>query len=423
MKTITEIVYTALAALALGGFTLPRALAVFPPPDGGYPGGNTAEGQAALLSLTTGGFNTAVGFFSLSPIPKGRSTRLLALGPFLPISALTTRPPAPALFYNTAEGNTAAGTGALFSNTTGDGNTAIGLSALVNNSTGSANTASGANTLFNNTIGIQNAGYGQGALYNNISGNANTAIGTAALAGNTTGGANTAIGTAALGGNTTGGDNTAIGSGPLISSTGSTNTALGVNAGSGVTAASNVICIGANVEGANIDNSCFIGNIYGQTAGFGTAVYINSSGQLGTMNSSRRFKDNIKPMDKASEVLFALKPVTFRYKKEFDPAGIPQFGLVAEDVEKVNPDLVVRDADGKVRSVRYEQINAMLLNEFLKEHRKVEQLKNDFESKLADQQKQIEALTASLENVSAELELSKPRQQSRRVGRSCRRSR
>jgi hypothetical protein len=163
-----------------------------------------------------------------------------------------------------------------------------------------------------------------------------------------------------------------------------------------------------------VNNSCFIGNIYGRTAGFGTAVYINSSGQLGTSNSSQRFKDDIKPMDKASEVLFALKPVTFRYKKEFDPAGIPQFGLVAEDVEKVNPDLVVRDADGKVRTVRYEQINAMLLNEFLKEHGKVQELKTalahqreELRAVAARQQKQIEALTVSVQEMSAQFQMSK----------------
>jgi hypothetical protein len=147
----------------------------------------------------------------------------------------------------------------------------------------------------------------------------------------------------------------------------------------------------------------------------GTPVFINANGQLGTTPSSARFKDEIKPMDKASEAILALKPVTFRYKKELDPDGIRQFGLVAEDVAKVNPDLVIRDAEGKVYTVRYEAVNAMLLNEFLKEHRTIEeqkatiaQLKQDFQSTLAEQQKQIQALTAGLQKVSTHLELSKP---------------
>jgi uncharacterized protein YeeX (DUF496 family) len=147
----------------------------------------------------------------------------------------------------------------------------------------------------------------------------------------------------------------------------------------------------------------------------GTPVFINANGQLGTTPSSARFKDEIKPMDKASEAILALKPVTFRYKKELDPDGIRQFGLVAEDVAKVNPDLVIRDTEGKVYTVRYEAVNAMLLNEFLKEHRTIEeqkaiiaQLKQDFQSRLAEQQKQIQALTAGLQKVSTHLELSKP---------------
>jgi hypothetical protein len=147
----------------------------------------------------------------------------------------------------------------------------------------------------------------------------------------------------------------------------------------------------------------------------GTPVFINANGQLGTTPSSARFKDEIKPMDKVSEAILALKPVTFRYKKELDPDGNRQFGLVAEDVAKVNPDLVIRDAEGKVYTVRYEAVNAMLLNEFLKEHRTIEeqkatiaQLKQDFQSRLAEQQKQIQALTAGLQKVSTHLELSKP---------------
>jgi len=133
-------------------------------------------------------------------------------------------------------------------------------------------------------------------------------------------------------------------------------------------------------------------------------VIVGSNGQLGTVVSSARFKDQIKPMDKVSEVILALKPVTFHYKKELDPKGIPQFGLVAEEVEKVNPDLVARDDKGKVYTVRYEAVNAMLLNEFLKEHNQVQDLK----AIVADQQKQIKALTRGLQKVSDQLELGKP---------------
>ena len=170
---------------------------------------------------------------------------------------------------------------------------------------------------------------------------------------NTSGAANTAIGTFALNNN----------------ATGDKNTAVGLNAGAAVTTANNVICIGALVVGENVSNSCYIGSIFGEISSGGTAVSINADGKLGTTTSSRRFKEEIKPMERSSEALFALKPVTFRYKSEIDPQGISQFGLVAEDVEAINPDLVVRDKEGKVNTVRYEAVNAMLLNEFLKEHK------------------------------------------------------
>src|SRR5438105_9165407 len=305
---------------------LAKAQAVSPPPDGGYPGGNTAEGQSALLSLTTGGFNTAVGFFSL---------RSNTTGPY----------------------NTALGAGALSSNITGDGNTADGVLALFSNLTGGANTATGINALFSNTVGSDNTGTGLGALAFNTAGD----------------------------------NNTATGYGALGNSTGSGNTALGAFAGADVTTASNVICIGFDVRGNNVDNSCFIGNIFGSTSVNGVGVLVNSNGRLGTMTSSRRFKEEIKPMDKASETLFALKPVTFRYKKEIDRERIPQFGLVAEDVEKVDPDLVARDEKGKPYSVRYDQVNAMLLNEFLKEHREVERQ----QSKIENQEETIIRLMTS----------------------------
>jgi hypothetical protein len=147
--------------------------------------------------------------------------------------------------------------------------------------------------------------------------------------------------------------------------------------------------------------------ISGTTVASGAAVLVDSNGHLGTVTSSKRFKEEIRPMNKTSEAIFSLEPVTFRYKKEIDPAGTSQFGLIAEEVAAVNPDLVVRDKNGEIYSVRYDQVNAMLLNELLKEHRKVEQLTKDFQSKLAVQQKQIEALTAGLQKISAQLEVSK----------------
>jgi len=174
---------------------------------------------------------------------------------------------------------------------------------------------------------------------------------------------------------------------------------------------SNTIHIGDNLPTDPGSSACFIGGINGQTTTSGTAVFINSSGKLGTITSSARFKKDINPMDRASEALFSLKPVTFRYKKEIDPASIPQFGLVAEEVEKVNPDLVVRDKEGNPYSVRYEAVNAMLLNEFLKEHRKnkeqqatIAQLKSGMETLTATVKEQA----AQIQKVSAQLEASKP---------------
>ena len=256
---------------------------------------------------------------------------------------------------------------ALFSNTSADSNTAVGDQALFTN-TGPNNTAVGA-----------------GALASNVDGNSNNAVGFGALGSNNNGVYNNAIGFEALGSNISG----------------SSNVAIGDSAGLNVTSASNVICIGASVAGANLSNSCYVGSIFGQTSSGGAAVLINFDGKLGTVISSQRFKEEIRAMDKSSEALFALKPVTFRYKQEIDEAGTQQFGLVAEDVEKVNRDLVVRDKDGKPYSVRYEQVNAMLLNEFLKEHRMVEELK----AAVAQRSKHIETLTAVLEKVSARLEV------------------
>ena len=358
MKTTTPILLVIALTLLCVGF-LPKAQAVNPPPDGGYPGGNTAEGQSALFSLTSGTYNTAVGFLSLRTNTEGKFNTATGAG---------------ALLVNTADGNTATGAGALLSNTTGTQNTANGGFALFSKTTGSLNTAMGYQALFNHTTG-----------------NTNTANGAFALV-DTTGNSNTAIGYAALSDNT-------IGNG---------NTAVGFLAGTGVATANNVIAIG--IPGFDVSNTTWIGNIYGTTTVSATTlpVVVSDGGQLGTAPSSRRFKKKIKPMDSASQAILALKPVTFRYKS--DTTNTPQFGLIAEEVAAVNADLVVRDKDGKPYSVRYDQVNAMLLNEFLKarnafveEQQKLKKL----EAAVAGLLTAVKEQAAQIQKVSAQIELSK----------------
>ena len=452
--------------------------AITPPPDGGYPAGNTAEGQAALFSLTTGAYNTGVGLFSLKSDATGNFNTAIGAGALLTTTAdENTATGAATLFSNTTgEANVADGAFALLNNTTGSDNTASGAEALLTNKTGRGNTAAGAQALFSNdgdptnneasfnsafgnnalssnTTGYANSAFGSGALDLNNSGsfntacgflalggsfalgdgaiptgNENTAIGAFSLSGNIQGFQNTAVGYEALLNNTNGSDNTAVGPEALsLNAAGSFNTALGhqalvnnntgsgnvgvgENAGVNVTTASNVICIGT-IGGENIDNTCYIANIYSNAQPVnGTDpdyVTIASNGKLGRSNlngSSRRFKHDIHPMDKASEVVFALKPVRFRYNKEYDTSQRLSFGLIAEEVAEVAPDLVGRNKRGEPDSVRYEQINAMLLNEFLKAHRT-----------MGAQQEQIEALTAELkqqaeqiQRVSDEVEMNRP---------------
>ncbi len=264
----------------------------------------------------------------------------------------------------------------------------------MSNTTGESNTANGSLALLSNTTGIQNVAVGANALTANTDASFNTAIGANALA-NSVGQENTAVGASALISNTSGLDNVAVGLGALHdNTTGVNNIAVGLSAGFNQTTGSNNIYIGVNGV-AGESNACYIASIFGQTSADGVAVFINSDHKLGTLTSSKRFKKDIRPMDSASKELFALKPVSFRYKEDIDAAGRTQFGLVAEDVEKVNPDLVVRDKEGKPYSVRYDQVNAMVLNEFLKARRQIDA-----------QQKQIEALTAGLQKVSAQLELN-----------------
>jgi hypothetical protein len=400
-----------------------RAQGVVPPPDGGYTGGNTAEGQNALLSLTTGGFNTGIGILSLRSNTTGSFNTAVGAG---------------TLLANTGDGNTAVGTAALLSDTTGFFNTASGSSALLSNTIGFQNTANGIAALFSNTTGIDNTATGAAALHDNQSGGSNTATGFQALAQNTAG-FNTATGSDSLINNTTGHHNTANGVDTLhFNTTGNNNVALGNGAGAVLTTGSDNIDIGnggnagesstirIGVQTPPVQTATYIAGISG-TAVVGDTVVVDGNGQLGTVASAARFKKEIKPMDKTSEAILALKPVSFQYKS--DSKGKPQFGLIADEVAKVNSDLVVRDRKGEIYSVRYDAVNAMLLNEFLKEHRKVEeqngklenqarkiqeqeatmtQLKKDFGATTAQQQKQIDALTVGLQKVSAQLEASKP---------------
>ena len=402
---------------------LPTARAVVPPPDGDYPGGNTAEGQSALFSLTTGSNNTAIGYQALFSNTGGFQNTATGSQALLSntVGRRNTATGFKALFFNTANFNTANGDSALRSNTTGVNNTATGVNALFHNTIGHDNTANGVQALFSNTIGSVNTATGVDALFHNTEGQQNTATGFRALFNNTTGIQNTADGQDAIFRNTTGRRNTAIGNTALVNNTiGSENVALGFFAGVNLTTGDNNIHIGnrgvadeANtirIGTVETQVATFVAGISGKTAAGGIPVIVNANGKLGTTASSARYKEAIKPMEKASEAILALKPVTFRYKQELDPEGIPQFGLVAEEVAKVNPDLVVRDDSGEIYTVRYEAVNAMLLNEFLKQHKAFIDGQHNVEKLQATvvrQQKQIEALTAGLQKVSAQQEASK----------------
>jgi trimeric autotransporter adhesin len=463
MNPLIQLKATPAILVALACFAVsPGSRAVNPPPDGGYPGNNTAEGTRALFNLTTGTNNTASGFEALFKNTTGfRNTANGTAALHENIDGINNTATGNHALYNNQTGsqNTATGTGALRSNTTGSGqtaigfqalfsntsadpgfpNTATGFQALYSNASGSSNTANGAYALFSNTTGDLNTATGGDTLYSNIEGHRNTATGFQSLLSNTTGFRNTATGYSALFNNTTGNFNTANGWAALANDfdepepNGSLNTAVGASAGSMLTgdnnidignvgdpADSNTIRIGTVVESTDpffpnlvhpVHTATYIAGISGQTASGGAAVFVNTDGKLGTLTSSARFKTEIKAMDESSTAILALKPVTFRYKDEIDPKRIPQFGLVAEEVEKVNPDLVVRGVDGKPYTVRYDQVNAMLLNEFLKEHRKNEEQG----ATIARQQEEINALKTELkeqasqiQKVSAQLEATKP---------------
>jgi hypothetical protein len=350
MKTNTPSLI--LVSMLAGVAFLQPAHAVVPPPDGGYPGFNTAEGTNALKNLTTGLGNAAVGWYSL--------------------------------FSNTdGSFNTALGAGTLLSNVgdqsteRGGFNTAIGAAALLFNTIGSYNTATGFAALENNTIGISGTAFGWEALYNNQTGSGNTAFGVNALH------------------DTNGEENSALGDNTLSRSTGNDNTAIGAGAGNDLVTGNGNVYIGRDVLGQNSEsNTTYIRNVYDSIT-TARQVYVDANNKIGTLASTRRVKDDIESMARASETILALRPVTFRYKKEIDRYCTPQFGLVAEEVAEINPDLVTRDREGKPETVRYDAVNAMLLNEFLKARRQIDA-----------QQKQIEALTAGLQKVSAQIELN-----------------
>src|SRR5205814_202515 len=361
----------------------PLVQAVNPPltPDPGpRPVSNTADGQLALASITTGIYNAAFGTYSLLSLTDGK---------------FCTGVGGATLLLNTADENTAVGAGALLSNSDGPNNTAIGAFALFNNtdingSFGSDNTAVGDRALFNNTTGFFNTATGSGALEDNDTGGGNTAIGYFALHNIISGGGNIGIG---------------VGSGTNLS-TGNNNIYIG---NVGAVNESNTTRIGI----AKTTENTFIDGIHGATIDPATAaaVGVDANGKLGTVLSSRRFKHDIQPMDKSSEAILALKPVTFHYKS--DAKSTPCFGLIAEEVAQVNPDLVLRDKNGEILTVRYDQVNAMLLNEFLKEHKTVQELGSEAakqnatiidlkstvakqEETIAQQQKEMEFFTAQL---------------------------
>jgi len=419
------------------------AQAVGPDTDGSIPGSNNGEGVGVLVSRTTGIWNTGTGFEALNHLTAGNqntATGLRALasdvnGGYNTGTGVLSLFSNTSGFFNSATGayslannniglrNTAAGYAALYRNADGTDNTAAGFAALYHNTTAAFNCAFGEFALFNNLKAWTNNAFGVEALFNNLTGETNNAFGTGALFANTEGTSNNAFGHLALENNLTGVWNNAFGFNALDSNvSGSFNTAIGDSAGFDVTGDGNV-CIGEGVFGeTGVDDSTYIRNINTTAQPIvvgvdGVTVYL-TTGRLGHGVSSQRYKEQIKPMDKASELLFSLKPVTYRYKKEIDPKQTLDFGLIAEEVAKVSPELAIRDAKGQVSNVRYNAINAMLLNEFLKEHQQVVEQQAtiaELKSTVAQQQKGMDVLTAQLkeqatqiQKVSAQIEVSRP---------------
>jgi len=372
MKSREIIFTTVLSVLVCFGFS-PQTRAACGSPDPGCPPGNLAEGYLALGSLTTGAYNTGIGAYSLLSLTD---------------NAFCTAVGAGTLLSNTGGSNSAFGAGALLNNVGGGDNNALGVFALLHNVSGFFNNAVGRDSLLNSD-GSQNNSMGDDAMFNNTTGSFNTAIGDDALDNNVDGNSNVAIG-----------DEAGTGLGPSVN---------------------NCIAIGVPGAGpfATFDNTCFIGSIFGEAVsdpGSQTAVFVDQFNVVGIFNSSRRYKHDIQPMDKASETLYRLKPVTFKFNSDW--RATTQYGLIAEEVEEVDPGLVTHGTDGETVSVHYEQINSMLLNEFLKEHKKVEAQQAtiaELKSTVAQQQNGLDVLTAQLkeqaeqiQKVSARLEVSKP---------------
>ena len=373
MKTLSKpslFLFTALTAMSNIGYSAPPPNVVV-----SDAANNTAMGTGALAGLTDGFDNTASGFEALHSNSTGIA-------------------------------NTALGALALHSNTSGSNNTAIGRQALLLNATGRANVAIGVDALFNNTTGRENTAVGYSALDLNTSGRANTATGFLALVSNTTGIRNVGIGNNALLNNVTGRNNTAIGFAAGERTTGNDNVLI---AHRGAIDESQTMRIGTRgtegVPGSGVTRT-FIAGINGVTTGHAaTPVMIDSSGQLGTISSSRRYKVDIHNMADTSERLLQLRPVTFRYKQD-DAAGEHpiQYGLVAEEVAAVFPELVVLNEEGQPESVAYHLLPSLLLNEIQKEHQLIQQQAEQMalpQSQLAAQATQlaeVRELLARLQN-------------------------
>jgi len=438
-------------AVTLCAFALSPALkAGCPNPPGVCFGQNTAVGEDALFNVTTGVWNVGVGVDALFNTADGNQNTAVGYQTlFTNISGdHSTGIGSQALFNNTiGSDNVGVGFRTLFANVDGNRNTGMGYRTLAFSDSGSDNTAVGWNALYNNRSGAgDNTAVGSQALHGNVSSEFNVAVGDSALFsfnGTTaTDGANTAFGSIALLNLASGQENVAVGRRclELVTAgsnnvavgwragddltTGSGNTFLGSQAGINETGVDNVLCIQSPGDGTAFTTSdrTFIGNIRGVSCGNGDGipVLIDSDGQLGTAPSSRRFKEDIKPMAQMSKAILALEPVTFHYKNQDTKKAedTPQFGLIAEEVAKISSDLVTRDGGGKIYSVRYDAVNAMLLNEFLKEHKKVDEQQasiTDLKSTVASQQKEMQVLTAQLkeqaaqiQKVSAQLQTTKP---------------
>jgi hypothetical protein len=384
-KTVLMAILPILACIA------PSPIAQATDLGGVLPGANNADGIGVLTNLTTGGFNTGTGWLSLASLTTGSFNTGVGAG---------------TLVLNLGDLNTATGAGALLANDFGSRNTANGALSLSNNTTGVDNTAVGAYALFANVTGQANTATGSFALQNNNTGGINTAVGNAALAANTSGTGNTGIGVVALRNNTTGNNNIALG--PFAGrdlTTGANNIDIG---NLGIAGESNTLRIGTT----GTQTATYVAGIFGATVTEGVPVIVDNQGHLGTAVSSARFKQDVQAMGQASKAILSLKPVTFCYTR--DAKGKRQFGLIAEEVAKVNPDLVVNDRDGKPYTVRYDAVNAMLLNEFLKARKKAEELEATVarleataakqQANGAEQQKQIAALAAAVKEQTSQIQ-------------------